>query len=124
MNSQERASARVAQAGEPPWQFPNRWRVTWRLKQFLGEEYDSKAVATAARGIHDRLEKYRVRSFGSRWADTESGDNYAAEEIARISAKFHTIGYVDGDESAELGYFNLLMNNLYDWADAERVIIG
>lgn len=105
-----------------PGGWPRGWRTTWTLKQFLGEETDSASVAAAARGIHEAIERLRKTSFGGRWAD-EYGDNPAAYEIWEVSDEFHTIGFVDGDENADCDHFNAVMNALYDWADAERVII-
>jgi hypothetical protein len=92
------------------------WRVRWALKDLLVEEEDSATVARVARTMHERLEKLRVESWDGRWKDDE--------EIEQISDEFHTIGFVDGDESADVGHFNLVLDGLYDWADAERVLIS
>lgn len=92
------------------------WITTWQLKGLLGDEDDSATVARVARAMHERLERYRMESCGGRWA--------ADEEVAQISDEFHTIGFVDGDASADAEYFNLVLNSLYDWADVQRVVIG
>lgn len=91
------------------------WRTAWNLKDQISEDDSPAATASAARIIHQRLEKYRMKSWNGRWAEDD--------EIEQISDEFHTIGFVDGDEDADAGHFNVVLNGLYDWADEERVII-
>lgn len=86
-----------------------RWRHTLRLKDLLGEEDDSEATAEAAKGMHERLEAFRLRYY--------QGD----DEIAEISDEFHTIAFIDGPAGvADVDHFNTVMNGLYDWADTGR----
>jgi len=94
------------------------WIINWHLRPLITDNQDatdSVTVATKARHLHERLEKLRRVSCGGRWSDDD--------EIAQVSDEFHTIGYVDRDEGAECSYFNRVLESLYDWADAERVIV-
>ena len=91
------------------------WRCRWDgIKSLLTEEQDSAAVARVACAL--QLERLRLRSCGGRWADDA--------EVEQVSDEFHTIGFVDGAENADLDYFNRVLDGLYDWADAERVLIS
>jgi uncharacterized protein (DUF1786 family) len=91
------------------------WRTSFHVKDLLGDEDSPAVTAMAARTLHERLEKYRIEAFNGMWAEDD--------EIEQISDEFHTIGFVDGDENADAGHFNVVLDGLYDWADDQRVLI-
>lgn len=89
------------------------WLAEWSLKDLLSESEDADSVVQCAREMHERLENYRLHSCSKRWNRDL--------ELATISAEFEAIST---DSFPDVSDFNAVLDDLYDWADRERVWIG
>lgn len=88
----------------------SRWNITINIKDLLTEDDSESAVVFAVNGINDRLRPLLGTSTGTYDLDTLNDILESFEEIATNSQ--------DADE------FNEILNELYDWADDNRVWLG
>lgn len=84
------------------------WQHRLKLSDLLDNDDPTREqVGEVARQVHQRLEDFRLTYFGK------------DDVLDQISDEFHTIGYVDRDD-ADLIEFNMVLDDLYDWADRDK----
>lgn len=79
------------------------WKHRLPVKDLLTEDDSPEATKIAATLLHTMLEEFRLAHYPE------------DDDIEVISDQFHTLAYVDEQPSCR--EFNLILSELYDWAD-------
>ena len=91
------------------------WRKTIVLKDLLGEEDSDEVVREAATAVYERLK--------------QEPEYQEDSEFEAITDEFHELSYSPAghinpnDRYTLCRWFNDVLNDLYDWADSERIWI-
>jgi len=106
----------------PPSSIYKGWKCTIpHVKDFLGADTDEEAVSKAAEGISGALKAW-AGGDGTLWG--VDSDN-AGDPNDPHYCFFEVIDQLDFIvDDPDLSWFNSVLDDLYDWADDERFIVG
>ena len=91
------------------------WRKTIELKQFLGEDTSDASARRCAKDVYETLSLEPESETDYRLAEI-------IDELSDLSRESSSDAY--GGRFSLCDWLNAVLNQLYDWADSERVWIG